>query len=134
MHCTGRFFKIVFLPCTLLDSALLHLAPLRFHCDRGCCGIEPRTVVTMTLAVRHTLTTRINLIHIRLDLIHFRLDIIHTRLDLIHNSAKPHPHSARSYPPSARSHSPLARSQPHCLSSFSLWKLESTLVVFPLCL
>jgi hypothetical protein len=61
----------------VLNSTLLHLPPLRFHCvgecwDRiqDCCEL-----------VIHSL---LNLIHSRLDLFHCQRDLIHTLLDLIH--------------------------------------------------
>jgi hypothetical protein len=45
----GRFFFFFF----VLNSALLHLPPLRFPCADGC-WIEPRTVPTGALAVRRS--------------------------------------------------------------------------------
>ncbi len=84
---TGRLYllysvkKILNFIFNVLHSTLLHLPPLRFHfhCVGGCHGIEPRTVATSALAVRHS-----------------------------NHSARSHPLSARSYPHSARSQPQLA--------------------------
>ncbi len=47
-----RVFLYFFYVCTVLDSRLLHLPPLRFHCVPEDARIEPRTVASSAVAVR----------------------------------------------------------------------------------
>ncbi len=71
----------------LLYSTLLHMMLPRFSTVSEDAGIAPRTVATLALAVRRSLTTQTDLIHRRLNLIHIK-----RAPDLFgqHNSVDPH--------------------------------------------
>jgi hypothetical protein len=68
-------------------STLLHLLLLGFSTVSEDAGIAPRTVATLALAVRRSLTTRSDLIHRRLDLLHIKCA---PDLSGQHNSVDPH--------------------------------------------
>jgi hypothetical protein len=58
----GGLFEIFFM-YDIQVSTLLHLQPLRFHCVGGCLDRTQDSCDYTALAVRRSLTTRLDLIH-----------------------------------------------------------------------
>jgi hypothetical protein len=82
-----------------LNSTLLLLPPLKFHCVGGCLdrtqdycdvyiGCQTLTPPNLIQTWPDLIHTQPDLIHTQPDLIHTQPDLIHTRSDLIHT--RPH--------------------------------------------